>query len=195
MARIALAGTRATHEHIGVFDEQPVIMAALSDPDVMRHIRQSVFGGLDSMPADERAVLLDTLETWLDAGGSSEAAAATLFCHPNTVRHRLRRLEAATGRRLRTPRDIADLCLALAAERALLTLTVLRFATTRATWPSDSPGVCENRVVRLLPPHARSGSTSLIATTTSQPCIRAHRSNLYADTASLAMREKGAPPT
>lgn len=117
MARIALASTRATREHIGVFDEQPVIMAAVSDPDVMRHIRHSVLGGLDSMPEDERAVLLDTLETWLDAGGSSDAAAATLFCHPNTVRHRLRRLEAATGRQLRAPRDIADLCLALAAQR------------------------------------------------------------------------------
>ena len=116
MARTALAGTRATGEHIGTFGEQPVTMAAASDPDVMRHIRDTVLGGLDSMPEDERAVLLDTLETWLDTGGSTDAAAA-LFCHPNTIRHRLRRLEAATGRRLRTPRDIADLCLALAAER------------------------------------------------------------------------------
>jgi hypothetical protein len=33
------------------------------------------------------------------------------------VRHRLRRLETAAGRRLRTSRDIADLCLALAAQR------------------------------------------------------------------------------
>jgi hypothetical protein len=117
MARIALASTKATHEQIGVFDQHPVIMAAVSDPDVMRHIRQSVLGGLDSMPEDERAVLLDTLETWLDTGGSAEEAAAALFCHPNTIRHRLRRLETATGRRLRAPRDIADLCLALAAQR------------------------------------------------------------------------------
>ena len=121
MARIALAGTRATHEHVGIFDEQPMIMAAASDPDVMGHIRTNVLGSLDSMPEDERAVLLDTLETWLDRGGSSDAAAAALFCHPNTIRHRLRRLETATGRRLRSPRDIADLCLALAAERVAST--------------------------------------------------------------------------
>jgi PucR C-terminal helix-turn-helix domain len=107
MARIALVSTRATREHIGIFDEQPVIMAATGDPDVMRHIRQTVLRGLDSMPEDERAVLLDTLETWLDTGGSTDAAAAALFCHPNTIRHRLRRLETATGRRLRTPRDVA----------------------------------------------------------------------------------------
>jgi hypothetical protein len=117
MARIALASTRATGEHIGVFEEQPVIMAAASDPDVMHHIRRTVLGGLDSMPEDERAVLLDTLDTWLESGGSTDAAAAALFCHPNTIRHRLRRLETTTGRRLRIPRDVADLCLALAAER------------------------------------------------------------------------------
>jgi DNA-binding PucR family transcriptional regulator len=117
MARIALAGTRATGEHIGILDDQPVIMAAASDPDVMRHIRHTVLRGLDAMPEDERAVLLDTLETWLDTGGSTDLAAAALYCHPNTIRHRLRRLETASGRRLRNPRDIADLCLALAAER------------------------------------------------------------------------------
>jgi hypothetical protein len=74
MARIALAGTRATGEHIGIFDEQPVIMAAASDPDVMRHIRHTVLRGLDTMLEDERGVLLDTLETWLDTGGSTDAA-------------------------------------------------------------------------------------------------------------------------
>jgi hypothetical protein len=30
-------------------------------PDVMRHIRHTVLRGLDGMPEDERAVLLDTL--------------------------------------------------------------------------------------------------------------------------------------
>jgi DNA-binding PucR family transcriptional regulator len=54
----------------------------------------------------------------LSIAESPEAAAVALFCHPNTVRHRLRRLENATGRQLRKPRDIAELCLALAAERA-----------------------------------------------------------------------------
>jgi PucR C-terminal helix-turn-helix domain len=63
----------------------------------MRHIRHSVLGGLDSMPENQRAVLLDALETCLDTGGSSDAAAARLFCHPNTIHHRLRRLETRLG--------------------------------------------------------------------------------------------------
>jgi len=44
-------------------------------------------------------------------------AAARLFVHPNTVRHRLRRISAATGRSLSAPRDVAELCLALEAAR------------------------------------------------------------------------------
>jgi PucR C-terminal helix-turn-helix domain len=52
-----------------------------------------------------------------DSGGSASQAAARLFCHPNTVRHRLRRISAATGRSLSAPRDVAELCLAPDAAR------------------------------------------------------------------------------
>ena len=34
----------------------------------------------------------------LSAGGSATAAGQALFCHPNTVRYRLRRVEELTGR-------------------------------------------------------------------------------------------------
>jgi DNA-binding PucR family transcriptional regulator len=44
--------------------------------------------------------------------GSHAAAAAELFCHPNTVRYRLRRIEESTGRDLSAPRELAELCLA-----------------------------------------------------------------------------------
>jgi DNA-binding PucR family transcriptional regulator len=81
----------------------------------MARIVGSVLGPLDRFPAGERATLLETLEAWRDSGGSTEQAAATLFCHPNTVRHRLRRIAEATGRSFTAPRDIAELCLALEA--------------------------------------------------------------------------------
>jgi DNA-binding PucR family transcriptional regulator len=44
--------------------------------------------------------------------GSIPEAAAALFCHPNTVRHRLRRIEEYTGRSINVPLDLAELCLA-----------------------------------------------------------------------------------
>lgn len=40
-----------------------------------------------------------------------------LFCHPNTVRHRLRRITAATGRTFIASRDVAERCPALQAAR------------------------------------------------------------------------------
>ena len=61
---------------------------------------------------DERQSLLETFGAWLDNEGALQAAADTLFCHPNTVRNRLRRIEEHTGRSLNKPRVLADLCLA-----------------------------------------------------------------------------------
>jgi DNA-binding PucR family transcriptional regulator len=58
-------------------------------------------------------MLLDTLEAWLDAGGSAQGAATSLYCHRNTVLNRLRRLERLTQRSLAVPQDLVDLTLAL----------------------------------------------------------------------------------
>jgi DNA-binding PucR family transcriptional regulator len=49
---------------------------------------------------------------WVAHRGSIPETAAALFCHPNTVRHRLRRIEEYTGRSISVPLDVAELCLA-----------------------------------------------------------------------------------
>jgi sugar diacid utilization regulator len=56
-------------------------------------------------------------DAWRDSGGSNEQAAAWLFCRPNTVRHRLRRITEATDCTFTAPQDLAELCLALEAAR------------------------------------------------------------------------------
>ena len=66
---------------------------------------------------DDSASLLATVEAWLDGGGSATAAGQALFCHPNTVRYRLRRVEELTGRSLDLPRAAAELTVALRALR------------------------------------------------------------------------------
>jgi hypothetical protein len=116
-AKIAMSGVRSTGPKVIVFDKSPLAVTAASTPEVMARIVGSILGPLDRFPAVERATLLDTLEAWRDSGGSTERAAATLFCHPNTVRHRLRRIAEATGRSFTAPQDIAELCLALEAAR------------------------------------------------------------------------------
>jgi DNA-binding PucR family transcriptional regulator len=102
-----------------VFDDSPLAVAAVSSPEVMAKIKASVLGRFDQLPPGERTILLDTFRAWLQAGGSANDTASTIFCHPNTVRHRLHRIEELTGRTLSRPKDIAELCLAFEVEQRL----------------------------------------------------------------------------
>ncbi|MDR3660288.1 MAG: helix-turn-helix domain-containing protein [Mycobacterium sp.] len=119
LARLAVTGEPGRDGLVCAFDDAPLAFDAVSSPEVMTRIEESVLGGLRGLPAEERAILVDTFQAWLDAGGSANDAAATLFCHPNTVRHRLHRIEERTGRSLSRPRDVAELCLAFEIGRRL----------------------------------------------------------------------------
>src|SRR3984885_10056560 len=118
-ARLAVTGKPSADSLVTVFDDTPLAVAAVSAPEVMAKIKSSVLGRLNELPPEERAVLLDTFQAWLQAGGSANEAAAKIFCHPNTVRHRLHRIEELTRRSLSRPRDIAELCLAFEVEQRL----------------------------------------------------------------------------
>ena len=115
LARIALRSA-FTAQRVTVFDRDLFAVAAGSDPEVMRHVAGSILAPLGQVPARQRAVLLATFGAWLDNPLASKAA-SVLFCHPNTVRHRMRRLEQLTGRSLSDPRGIADLSLAFEIDR------------------------------------------------------------------------------
>ena len=54
-----------------------------------------------------------TLRAWFDEGRRIDDTARVLHVHPNTLRHRLRRFEEATGANLRDPRDLVELWWAL----------------------------------------------------------------------------------
>jgi len=118
-ARLAVAGKSSPDSLVTVFDDTPLAVAAVSAPEVMAKIRSSVLKGLDTLPPAERTILLDTFHAWLEEGGSANDTAAKIFCHPNTVRHRLRRIEELTGRSLSRPKDMAELCLAFEVEQRL----------------------------------------------------------------------------
>ena len=61
--------------------------------------------------------LLQTVSTYLEAGGSLEASARVLFVHPNTIRYRLRRAIDVCGYDVTTPRDAYVVRVALALGR------------------------------------------------------------------------------
>jgi DNA-binding PucR family transcriptional regulator len=57
--------------------------------------------------------------TMAPAGDRRLRAGAEFFCHPKTVRYRMRRIEAGTGRVLANPGDVAELVTAVRAWREL----------------------------------------------------------------------------
>lgn len=116
LARIAL-GAATTAAPVAAFGRSPLTMVAIADPAARRGVVQVVLGGLEGMPQDYCDVLLDTLAAWSTHNGSAVEAATHLYCHPNTVRYRLRRIEQRTGRSLSDPRAVAELLLALEAHR------------------------------------------------------------------------------
>jgi DNA-binding PucR family transcriptional regulator len=61
--------------------------------------------------------LLETVETYLEAGGVLETCARLLFVHPNTVRYRLRKATDLTGHNPNLARDALVLRIALAVGR------------------------------------------------------------------------------
>ncbi|ADG75042.1 transcriptional regulator, CdaR [Cellulomonas flavigena DSM 20109] len=65
----------------------------VGDPDARRALVERAYAPL----AASQGSLLDTLSAYLGAGRSLEAAARTLYVHPNTVRYRLRRVCDVTG--------------------------------------------------------------------------------------------------
>jgi hypothetical protein len=89
---------------------RPAILAdeALGDAFAERHLAPIAGLGME---------LEDTLWTFLDQGMRIEDTARTLRVHANTLRHRLRRFEQATGANLRDPRVVVELWWALERRR------------------------------------------------------------------------------
>ena len=83
--------------------------ALAGDGHARRHLVDEVFlplvGGRDT--------LIETLAAYFESGRSLEATARALFCHPNTVRYRLRQVGELTGFTPTMPRDAFTLEIAL----------------------------------------------------------------------------------
>jgi hypothetical protein len=119
-AKVMLRGRLDQASPVAVFDGSILGTAAVIAPEVMVKSVGSALGGFSNLPDDEREVLFETFHAWQDNDASVRGTAEVLICHPNTVRHRLRRIEKHTGRSLSRPRDVAELCLAFEVHRRLM---------------------------------------------------------------------------
>jgi hypothetical protein len=92
---------------------RPAILAdeALGDAFAARYLEP--LAGLGRLGTE----LETTLRTWFDQEMRIDDTAKALHVHPNTLRHRLRRFESATGATLRDPRHLVELWWALERRR------------------------------------------------------------------------------
>ena len=89
--------------------------ALLGDAEARRELVDSVYGSLNETGPHDPA--METVSTFLAAGGSLETTAKALNVHPNTVRYRLKRAAETTGWDATDPRDAYVLTTAIALGR------------------------------------------------------------------------------
>ena len=119
-ARISLRGRPEPGLLVSLFDGSILASAAVSAPEVLVKLVAPTIDCFAELSDQERDVLFETFQAWVDNDGSMRTVGELLFCHPNTVRYRLHRIEQRTGRCLSKPRDVAELCLAFEVHRRLM---------------------------------------------------------------------------
>ncbi|MET8509228.1 helix-turn-helix domain-containing protein [Streptomyces sp. NPDC004787] len=117
LAELALRTCPPDSRQVVRLDRRMAGALVVGQPELAGLLVTDVLGGLLELDPADRAILLETLDVWLECEGSAGRAAARLYCHRNTVFNRLRRLEQLTSRSLSRPRDLTEMTLALDAFR------------------------------------------------------------------------------
>lgn len=113
LALLALGGGGGVRR----FESRPVDVLLVSEPASATELRDLVLGNVLRLRDDDAEKLLSTLEAWIASDGSAAAAGEALHCHRNSVLYRLQRLESLSGRRVRSPLELAELVAAVRAHR------------------------------------------------------------------------------
>ena len=116
-ARLSLRCTPRANIGVRRFGSAPLDVLIVSEPQAAAELRIDVLGPVLELEPRERAPLLDTLEAWFAADGSTAEAALRLHCHRNTVLYRLAKLTELTGRSVSRPSEVAELYAAMRAAR------------------------------------------------------------------------------
>src|ERR1700756_2146477 len=120
VARVMLRGRPDSTSSVAVFDGSILATAAVGAPDLMVKSVATVLDGFANVPDEEREKLFETFRVWQENAGPLSLVAQRLFCHVNTVRHRLRCIEKRASRSLSRPRDVAELCVAFEVHHRLM---------------------------------------------------------------------------
>lgn len=115
LARVALSSLPPGSPGTIQFAESPLAGLVASAPEASAQLARAVLGAVLDLPEEEGTVLVLTLRSWFTSQGSTNLTAEAMFCHPNTIRSRLKRLSEVLGRPLSDPEHIAEIGAALRA--------------------------------------------------------------------------------
>jgi purine catabolism regulator len=99
----------ASYKDLGAFQ----LLLSLQDDDALASYCQSVLGPVESDEGEYGDELLRSLDVFIEQNGHWEKAAQALYCHRHTLRYRIKRIEALTGRDFSHARDRIEFWLAL----------------------------------------------------------------------------------
>ncbi len=99
----------ASHKDLGAFQ----LLLSLQDDDALASYCQSVLGPIEGDEGEYGDELLRSLDVFIEQNGHWEKAAQELYCHRHTLRYRIKRVEALTGRDFSHARDRIEFWLAL----------------------------------------------------------------------------------
>lgn len=116
-ARIAMAAGLGAVPGVTAYSDVPLQAMLVLAPQSAEQLRQAVLGPLLDAPRGDSAVLMDTLQSWILAGGSATDCANRMYVHRNSVTRRLQRIFELTGCDPRTPRGMGMLYVAAEAHR------------------------------------------------------------------------------
>jgi purine catabolism regulator len=99
----------ASYKDLGAFQ----LLLSLQDDDALASYCQSVLGPVEADEGEYGDELLRSLDIFIEQNGHWEKAAQALYCHRHTLRYRIKRVEALTGRDFTHARDRIEFWLAL----------------------------------------------------------------------------------
>ena len=111
----ALAGLGLARERGGIVTSRDLVtfegLLELQDPERLAPFTEQLILPLITHDEGHGSALLPTLRAFLDNDGQVTATAQEMFLHPNSLRHRLRRIEELTGANPRVFRDRVGLAI------------------------------------------------------------------------------------
>ncbi len=115
LADIAMRSIPIGRQEVSELDDHLSAALVVGSAQLARRLAHRVLGPISALPQWEREVLLGTLRSYMDLGGSVAAVARATHCHRNTVMNRMRRIQELTGLSATHPEQCGELRLALLA--------------------------------------------------------------------------------